>query len=333
MSEYSELIGSFIRTSNFPLEANYIFNSEEDLIQFYNDPINKTTLHKGLLKIVDNGNKQQLYWVIEKDGELIFESFSNQNECTFTCEDRTFIDGIKAGNLSLPTPTITGTWTFYKNDGTEVDRSSISPVPNSTNPTLENGYKAKFSGTYKWAHQDGKKDPTQVQSGSAWSDLPNSNVNSSTYTSNLLTSTTSIKVGIQAAKTGLIVSGTNVVPASGVDTATASVTVTFTTKRFYGNTTSKVPTEESIKQLYNDLGGKSLTVNGVNTSTSEYYVFAYPSSLGNLTSIIQDGATPVLGAFSKSQITITNNAGSQIEYNVYTSNNPGAFQGAKLVFS
>lgn len=69
MNKYSELIGSFIRTGNFPLEAHYIFPTEQELIKFYKDPINKITLHRGLFKIVlDDGNgKQALYWVVKKE--------------------------------------------------------------------------------------------------------------------------------------------------------------------------------------------------------------------------------------------------------------------------
>lgn len=68
MSQYSELMGSFLRTGNYPLEANYIFATEEALKEFYSDPINATTLHKGLLKVVENGGdgKQALYWVVPK---------------------------------------------------------------------------------------------------------------------------------------------------------------------------------------------------------------------------------------------------------------------------
>ena len=35
MGQYSELIGSFSRTGNFPLENNYIFESEAALKEFY----------------------------------------------------------------------------------------------------------------------------------------------------------------------------------------------------------------------------------------------------------------------------------------------------------
>lgn len=68
MSQYSEMMGSFIRTGNYPIEANYIFPTEAALKEFYTDPINATTLHKGLLKIVENGGdgRQALYWVVKK---------------------------------------------------------------------------------------------------------------------------------------------------------------------------------------------------------------------------------------------------------------------------
>lgn len=72
MSQYSEMMGSFTRTGDYPMEANYIFSSEEELRAFYADEINKTTLHKGLLKIVSSGNSQILYWVIQVGKELQF---------------------------------------------------------------------------------------------------------------------------------------------------------------------------------------------------------------------------------------------------------------------
>lgn len=69
MSNFAQIITSFERTGNFPLEANYIFPTVEDLRQFYSDPIQAATLHKGLLKIIerdDDGN-QALYWVTKKE--------------------------------------------------------------------------------------------------------------------------------------------------------------------------------------------------------------------------------------------------------------------------
>lgn len=73
MSQYSEMMGSFIRTGDYPIEANYIFSSEEELRAFYADELNNTTLHKGLLKIVSSEDSQTLYWVVEVEGELQFK--------------------------------------------------------------------------------------------------------------------------------------------------------------------------------------------------------------------------------------------------------------------
>lgn len=67
MNQYSETIGSFIRTGDYPLEANYIFPNEESLKEFYADSINATTLHSGLLRIVekDADGNQAIFWVIK----------------------------------------------------------------------------------------------------------------------------------------------------------------------------------------------------------------------------------------------------------------------------
>lgn len=73
MSQYSEIMGSFIRTGDYPIEANYIFSSEEELKAFYTYELNNTTLHKGLLKIVSSEDSQTLYWVVEVGGELQFK--------------------------------------------------------------------------------------------------------------------------------------------------------------------------------------------------------------------------------------------------------------------
>jgi hypothetical protein len=51
----SALIGSFERKTNQPIEAQYIFPTRQDLIDFFNNnPEWKENLHKGLLKLVEN---------------------------------------------------------------------------------------------------------------------------------------------------------------------------------------------------------------------------------------------------------------------------------------
>lgn len=77
---YSEMIGSFIRTGNYPLEANYIFNTKQELLEFYADPVNKTTLHEGLFRIVKSDEEQQtLYWVVREGDELVFKKLVSGN--------------------------------------------------------------------------------------------------------------------------------------------------------------------------------------------------------------------------------------------------------------
>lgn len=69
MRAYSEIIASFRRGGLFPIEADYIFETEAKLKEFYSSPEENAILHKGLLKVVENdgdGN-QALYWVTRKE--------------------------------------------------------------------------------------------------------------------------------------------------------------------------------------------------------------------------------------------------------------------------
>ena len=249
-----------------------------------------------------------------------------------SAEDKLFLEGIQAGNMPLPSPVITGEWTFYKNDGTTEAEASEAGASGS-NPTVEEGWKARFTGTYTWTHQSGKKDPTQVAGNSSWKDLPDSGAASEEYDTGIVATNTTVRAAIQAAKTGLMVSGSDVKPAAGMDTAQATRSITFQTRIYAGCVASATPDEAAIKGLASSLGGKSVTKTGVTAAGSEYYVFAYPKRLGALTSIIQDGATPVLSAFNRQELTIANAAGYDVALYVYVSNNPGAFTNAKLQFS
>lgn len=70
------MMGSFIRTGNYPMEANYVFDTEADLRNFYEDDLNATTLHEGLLRVAkkDNDGKQSLFWVVRDSNEdLVIE--------------------------------------------------------------------------------------------------------------------------------------------------------------------------------------------------------------------------------------------------------------------
>lgn len=83
MSKHSEIIGSFIRRGNYPIEADYVFANEAVLKEFYSDPIQSAILHKGLLKVVENDGEgnQALYWVTKKqtNDELEFTKLISGN--------------------------------------------------------------------------------------------------------------------------------------------------------------------------------------------------------------------------------------------------------------
>ena len=69
MRAYSEIIASFRRGGPCLIEADYIFETEAKLKEFYSSPEENAILHKGLLKVVENdgdGN-QALYWVTRKE--------------------------------------------------------------------------------------------------------------------------------------------------------------------------------------------------------------------------------------------------------------------------
>lgn len=80
MSKYSPLIGSFQRTNRNPIEADYIFNSVEELNQWAEDPINYSTLHIGLQKVVVENGVQTLYWVVKEDETFVFVPYTGTHE-------------------------------------------------------------------------------------------------------------------------------------------------------------------------------------------------------------------------------------------------------------
>lgn len=241
-------------------------------------------------------------------------------------------NSIMQGNPTLVSPVITISWTYFKYDGT----TSATPEKNdgtASAPKIEVGYKAKYTGTFKWTAASGKKKPTST-SGTFGTTLPASGVASASKTATVSTNTT-ISQKLVAPKQGLIVSNGAVTAPTGSDETSASVAITFLYKRYIGVTTASSITESVIKGLSSSelTSSKSKTITGVTANSSQYYVIAYPKALGALTGIIQDGATPVLSAFTQTTVSVTNAAGYTQDYYVYRSNNVGAFTNAKLALS
>ena len=214
-----------------------------------------------------------------------------------------------------------GTWT-----------TSGGTTSTSDNLILENGYSVSWSGYFKWNSSTGCKNPERTD-GDLGSTLPFDGQNSNTTNITGITSNRSITQNLYADKKGLLINGEKVVNATGEDKSYKSVSVTFKHNLFRGYVTNPTPTGEQVPALTGELvTSRAKTVPGVTTTVGQYYVYAYPQILGNLTSIIQNGSIPVLSAFNKTNVTYTNDAGLSITLNVYTSANDGAFTNATLNF-
>lgn len=79
-TEYIQTFGSFVRNSNYPLEADYIFNSEEELKQW--EEANRKYLHEGLFKVVVTEDIQTLYWYHNETFNPLIKSDSLENLTT-----------------------------------------------------------------------------------------------------------------------------------------------------------------------------------------------------------------------------------------------------------
>lgn len=241
-------------------------------------------------------------------------------------DDPTLDLAVKVSNMTnenkeLVTPTISGTFTVKTASGTQSSTSTNNSLD------VENGFMVDWTGTFSWKAASGKKKPESVSGN--WTALPASGVASEVYTVTGLKVDTTISATLAAAKTGLMVSGSSVVLAKGNDTKTATAKVRFLHRRYWGLTTEKTVTAAVVKALSGtDLNNtKVAKLTSISATDSQYYVIAYPKAMGELSKIVQNGATPLLdGGFVKSEVSVTNAAGVAIDYYVYRTDKPGALK-------
>lgn len=264
---------------------------------------------------------------LERDGNTLYAR-KCEPDLTFTNGSINLIvngevkKSISLADQPLVTPTLTVNWNVLKVDGT------VNSVSIAKNLSVERGFTVKGSFDFKWVHSNTKKDPVSTQ-GICGTNLPTSNVTSQTALITLdgrtAQNVTTYTQTLTAPKQGLMVQGSQVVAAQGSDSTSDSATVTFLDRIYYGS--SDNPRSGTKLQR-----GRASTLNGITTSATQYFVYSYPSSLGALTKITQNGAAPILDDFTRTTQTITNEAGFQIEYYVYTSKNKGAFTNVELKF-
>ncbi|MBC6988928.1 hypothetical protein [Hymenobacter sp. BT491] len=107
-------------------------------------------------------------------------------------------------------------------------------------------------------------------------------------------------------------------------------------KSYFGYSTSPSLSATQLVALGNGQlqSGRARTVSGVTAAGGAYTYYAYEASSGDLSSIILDGAAPVLGAFTRlPDATGTNALGAPVTLRVYRSNAVNAFTNNSLAFS
>lgn len=119
-------------------------------------------------------------------------------------------------------------------------------------------------------------------------------------------------------------------------TTSSIITINFLHRNFLGYSTNTVLTLTQIIDLPNSIlsNSKVRGVSNVSAGANQYTYYVYAASAGDLTSVIQDGSAPVIGAFTKlADVTGTNDYGATVTYRVYKSNATSAFTNNTLNFN
>ena len=230
------------------------------------------------------------------------------------------LEQLRIENLPLTdSVTMAGSWTISPGGSTS----------SSSSLTLEMGYSASWKGSITWNSKSGYKDPERAtglitnvgSSGVAQSiTIPSK---SSNYTGT---------VTFYAKKTGLTVSGSNVVIASGEeDSRSYSRSVSFRKRYYFGYSLDDSLNEAGIKALEKqELSTTRARSFSAQTSGLEYVYYAYPTSWGAVTQIYV-GGYGALDAFNRSTITISPVSGYNETLYVYRSSLPGMYENSLTI--
>lgn len=257
--------------------------------------------------------------------------------------------GVSLASTTLPTATRVNAWSYFKNDGTTPFSIQISSVSNWGSKTTYGTTSSSNSVSSVTGSKLTLTSAVTMPSAGSGEAVPTS-ATSSVYTIpapfptsfpaifNLATSptiniatTTNFAITFAKDKSGLVVSGSQVVKASGSDTSTITSTATFFALikgGFYTSNTANQTMYDNLAEgsLFFSTFGSSMTFTlPRSASATEYTIFVLPSTI-SITQIIYNGATDVFGAFSVSSTTsITNETGATASVKFYVSNNVQAF--------
>lgn len=302
--------------------------------------------YSGKIYIDTTGNKQYRWSgselvEISSGGVVLGETDSTAYPGNKGAANAEKIEGILKGDLPLASLSITPSWKAYTQTGEALT------FPSTSNLSTIYGYKVTFAGKYKWTKDDAHKAPTAVAGGDwAAKALPKSGEFSEEITMENITSDRTFTAKVSAKKQGLVLANGIIRQADSTDLdySSASARVHFQYKCVAASVTEAAPSASTLTSLltsvvvpapskkYELRDGKSKVATGVTTDSSSYYMYAYPSVLGNLSKIVMNDATPLLdGGFNLTKVTVTDpETKKELEYNVYTSVQRGAFTNAKL---
>ena len=302
--------------------------------------------YSGKIYIDTTGNKQYRWSgselvEISSGGVVLGETDSTAYPGNKGAANAEKIEGILKGDLPLASLSITPSWKAYTQTGDALT------FPSTSNLSTIYGYKVTFAGKYKWTKDDAHKAPTAVAGGDwAAKALPKSGEFSEEITVEDITADRTFTAKVSAKKQGLVLANGIIRQADSTDLdySSASARVHFQYKCVAASVTEAAPSASTLTSLltsvvvptpskkYELRDGKSKTATGVTTNSTSYYMYAYPSVLGNLSKIVMNDATPLLdGGFNLTKVTVTDpETKKEVEYNVYTSVQRGAFTNAKL---
>ena len=224
------------------------------------------------------------------------------------------------GDLALVSPTITSSWVVKDQSGNQVSTSSENTL------SVENGAKVDYSGKFKYtAPTSAQKAPTRVE-GSFGTTLPSAGEDSETINSSNIESTKTFSVTIYANKGGLEVSGNKVIKATGEDSKSASASVTFYHRKYWGASADANVGITTLSSELSNAKGKTITYD---CSGGKYFYYAYPTSLGKASFNIGGLAVGIEPTTTK----IVNTYGKEIEYYVYRSAEKQTGSAIKVIIS
>lgn len=261
-----------------------------------------------------------------------------------SAQDKTRLDSIWEGDKTIALMNFDTTsckWTVYKNDGTTsytgVVHMSSSNTTTSQSLNIEYGFKAKWTGSWKWISGSNYKNAERCTGSISETTLPAANTYSTVYNSPIKdysTRGTILSQTIYAAKRGLIIDGYpdsagasnngtvhsgRIRPASGEDSRSLSVSLGYY-YLFFSGAMNVIPSDMSkIKGLSTKTCiNKNVTCQYTTTTSNPYFVFAYPSGFGDVSTIKKNGVEIITTSFLKvGAFDYVNGAGVTIKYNVY----------------